>query len=118
MTLPKGVSRDALDRETAVFKRKIHKAILDGITRNGTQALGSISSVQMSALIYVLIDELILAAAAANLMGSNEGMGTTMGTSLVETFGQAVREGIRVRTLQLRHAVDEMAERTDGHDRS
>jgi hypothetical protein len=114
MTLPKGITRAALDRENAYFKRRIHRAILEAVTKDGTQAFGSITTVQMMALIYSLIDELIMAAAAANLIGGGQ-----MGTDLVETFGLAVPEGIRVRTLQLRHAVDELsAEGDDGQSRA
>jgi hypothetical protein len=77
---------------------------MQGVTKDGTQAFRDITTTQMTALIYSLIDELILAAAAANLL-----IGGTMGTHLVETFGLAVPEGIRVRTLQLRHAIDELS---------
>ena len=108
--IPKGVTSAALHEETMHFKRKIHRAIIQAVTRDGTQAFGDINVVQMTALIYTLIDELILSAAATNLIGGGQ-----MGLELVETFGKAVRDGIRIRTLQLRHAVDELqVEEADG----
>jgi hypothetical protein len=102
MTLPSGMHRDVIDKEIRECQQALRSAIMRFITRDTMDPLHA-SPERMTALLYTLINELMMCAAAANLTS-----GKSAGSDLVDLFLTAVPEGIRVRTLQLRHAVDEM----------
>jgi hypothetical protein len=101
VTFPRGVKRQLLDDEIEACHRELRPAIVRLVTRD-SQPMAA-SPERLTALLYALVEELIMAAAATNLM-----QGGNTGTDLAQTFLLALPAGIRVRTLQLRHAVDEM----------
>jgi hypothetical protein len=90
--------------EVRIFKNEIHRAILKTLMRDGFMPLAA-SPERMTALLYTLVDELIMATAAANLILQ----GTNAGSALTAALLDVLAEGVRIRTLQLRHAVDEMS---------
>lgn len=102
MNLPKGIRRRRLDAEVVRCHAAIHPIVKMLVTEDPTT-----SSERMTALVFVLIQQTLLAAATMNVMDQTGNRNA--GTDLVDSFLKSVPEGIRTRTLQLRHAFDQVS---------
>lgn len=99
------LSKRVFDDEVEYFRRQLHKTILHGMLRDGNLSGLKTTPERMAALLYAMVNELAMAAAATNLI-----VGDTEGTDLVMAMTGVLSAGIQNRTLQLRHACDEMEE--------
>jgi hypothetical protein len=101
-----GADKKLFEDECAYFGAYLHKAVMQALTCEGTRGWNEVGPEVMAALLYTLVQELIMATAATNVMHGD-------GMALVSALLDLLPVGVKKKTLRLRHEVDQIMESED-----